>query len=507
MALPRQVRIGIEYDGTAKQLVTETTTKTVTDGDTEYTVAPGDCLWSIAKRFLGEGIKYTELYAYNKETMDAAARAHGFPDAQGGNYIWVGEVIRIPGQTTTETTTETRFESIGESNPILGHKMRAALTSYSYTDVASGQSDSIQMTMHDIAKEWMGSLMPKKGADISTQIIVENWEGVNSFECGTFIIDDISFSGTPTQCTIGAVSVPANEDFKSNPVTSTWDKSTLKEIASKVAEKAGIELVYEADTIQIEEIEQSEQTDSAFLMSLCDKYGVAMKIYNYKIVLFDFVKYEEANPVATIREHDIIRWSYNTTLAGTYTGVNLNYTDPENDEPIKVTIGEEGRMYTMNTQASGKFDAELQAAAKVNQANRSAETMNITIKPISNIVASQTVNIEGFGNIDGKYFIDQIKHSAGNGGYTMQLTLHKVQKPIKMTEPVAASIESSVTTYTIVAGDTLWGIAKNFYGNGMKYTDIYNANAETLDQVARDHGYANANGGNYIWAGTVITIP
>lgn len=89
----------------------------------------------------------------------------------------------------------------------------------------------------------------------------------------------------------------------------------------------------------------------------------------------------------------------------------------------------------------------------------------------------------------------------------MQLTLHKVQKAIKMTEPVTASAESSVTTYTIVAGDTLWGIAKNFYGNGMKYTDIYNANAETLDQVARDHGYANANGGNYIWAGTVITIP
>lgn len=36
------------------------------------------------------------------------------------------------------------------------------------------------------------------------------------------------------------------------------------------------------------------------------------------------------------------------------------------------------------------------------------------------------------------------------------------------------------TTYTVQKGDTLWGIAKKFYGNGSKYTKIYGANKDKI---------------------------
>lgn len=513
MALPlsRYVNLGIEYDGTVKKLVKETvtTTETKTDADLEYEVVRGDCLWNLAKRFYGDGMRYIDIYNANRETMDATARQHGFVDANGGNYIWAGEILKIPGQSVTTTTTSEHVsvQTVGESHPELAVKMARQATAFSYTDVASGQSDSMQLTMHDIGKDWMGSLMPQRGADIVTKIGINNYEGVNSLDCGKFIIDDISFSGKPTTCTIGAVSVPANDDFKSEPATSTWEKTTLKEIASKIAGLAGIELVYDADTIQIDEIEQSSQTNSAFLYSLCDKYGLSMKVYNNKLVIFDTVKYEEKDPVTYFTEGNLLKWSYNTTIEGTYTGVNFSYTDPDQKDPIKVTMGEQGRMYTINTQASSKYDAELQAAAKVNQANRQIETLNITIKPVQDrvFVASQCVQIYELGKIDGKYYIDSVKHNVGSSGYTLQLTMHKVQKPIKVTQPVAASAPAN--TYTVVAGDTLWGIAKRYYDNGMRYIDIYNANKESMDATARSHGFADANGGNYIWAGQVLTIP
>ena len=37
-----------------------------------------------------------------------------------------------------------------------------------------------------------------------------------------------------------------------------------------------------------------------------------------------------------------------------------------------------------------------------------------------------------------------------------------------------------VTYYSIKSGDTLYGIAKQFYGNGMKYPEIFEANREVI---------------------------
>lgn len=50
-------------------------------------------------------------------------------------------------------------------------------------------------------------------------------------------------------------------------------------------------------------------------------------------------------------------------------------------------------------------------------------------------------------------------------------------------------------TYTVVRGDCLWNIAKKYYGNGSKYTVIYNANRDKIKNP------------NLIYPGQVLTIP
>ena len=51
-------------------------------------------------------------------------------------------------------------------------------------------------------------------------------------------------------------------------------------------------------------------------------------------------------------------------------------------------------------------------------------------------------------------------------------------------------------TYTVKSGDSLWKIAKKFYGDGSKYTLIYNANRGTI-----------GGNPNLIYPGQVFTIP
>lgn len=66
---------------------------------------------------------------------------------------------------------------------------------------------------------------------------------------------------------------------------------------------------------------------------------------------------------------------------------------------------------------------------------------------------------------------------------------------------------ASKKTYEIKQGDCLWNIAKSNYGSGMKYVDIYHANSEILDAEARKYGRSDSDNGNWIYPGTVITLP
>lgn len=65
------------------------------------------------------------------------------------------------------------------------------------------------------------------------------------------------------------------------------------------------------------------------------------------------------------------------------------------------------------------------------------------------------------------------------------------------------------STYTVQSGDCLWNIAKAAYGDGSKWTVIYNANKTVIESTAeqrRGKGKGSSNG-HWIYPGTKLTIP
>ncbi|MEA5145413.1 MAG: hypothetical protein VB041_05205, partial [Candidatus Limiplasma sp.] len=204
---------------------------------------------------------------------------------------------------------------------------------FSYTDFASGESDTFNITLCDSMRQWMTGWLPRKGDRIRAAIRVIDWEREGddrSFDCGDFTLDDFSFSGAPTAMTLSAIATPVQEEFKTRTRTQTWEDVTIQGIAGEIAGRYGLALYYDAGVINLKNVEQTGKNDCDFLNGICQQYGLAMKVYSNRLVIFDREAYKAKPEVITLDETEMVSWSWNTTLTGTYTSGEFTYTDGEN---------------------------------------------------------------------------------------------------------------------------------------------------------------------------------
>lgn len=131
-------------------------------------------------------------------------------------------------------------------------------------------------------------------------------------------------------------------------------------------------------------------------------------------------------------------------------------------------------------------------------------------KPIRFLITGTDLDINEKMGVD-SFQYEERAGELGDIYYSIKLTEWKDYSPLRITIPTtttttAAKISeptrsgspdiASKNTYTVQSGDTLWAIAKRFYGNGSKYTTIYNANKDVI-----------GSNPNLIYPGQVLTIP
>lgn len=360
---------------------------------------------------------------------------------------------------------------------------------FTYVDPASGESDTVSITFSNVDLRWANQWMPKKSDKLTAKIVVKSWikEGKKDvFYCGKFCIDDVSYTGPALTCTINGVSVPEGNAFRSTERSKTWKMATLREVAEEIAGKYHLGLLYNADTVKMGTIEQSSESDSSFLKKVCEDCGLAIKIYDGEIVIFDKARYEAMEPMVVLKREDLQDWSYNTTLVGTYTGVCITYTSGKDDKEMKCIIGGGSRILNINEKVENLQEAQIKACARINAENEKAITMNVTIMADIRIVAGTNVRIKGLYHLSGKYFVDKVTHNLGpDEAYTMTLELHKCQKRFMPEDGMQADQEGELTVgdRVIVNGPAYWG------GNGGRANQCNNIAMYITEIIGSEYQY------------------
>lgn len=373
-------------------------------------------------------------YLYDSAVIRGRRRITNLPSRVGKTPVgknvtgWVNEADckNAAGAGSTAPSTATAAEVIETA----GTDIADYVESLTYVDNAADNSDSIDMTLNAQDAKWLGEWLPKKGATLKPRIIGRDWESSGddrSIPCGLFVLDDISFSDTPTVLQIGGVSKPSNTDFSELTRERVWKNTSIKRIAQTIAARYGLQFGYDADDYSIDTDEQ-DGTDSSYLNSLCQDYGLILKVYASRLWVYDRERYKEKKAGLTIDRTQIKpgSFSFNTTLSGTYTGGYFNYTDPDKDCDISCQVGGGSHTKSVNQRASSVYDASVQLCAALNNANHGQVKISFSLPGAWKISAAMNIQLTGYGNgenggLNGKYFVDKVTHKVSRSGFETKI--------------------------------------------------------------------------------------
>lgn len=358
----------------------------------------------------------------------------GWMDA---SVVSAARAVSAPASSSSESG-QKQVSTLGAG---AGTEIGGYIESLTYVDSASNDSDSIDVTLNAQERKWLWSWMPQKGATLYPRLLGHNWTRPGNerrLDCGLFVVDDVSYSDTPTTLQLGGVSKPSDSNFSETERKVTWKNTSIKRIGQTIASRYGLGFTYDAEDYDIE-CDEQEQTDSSYYNTLCQNYGLILKVYARRLWVYDREAYKAKCAVKTIDRTDIIRGSmgWSTELSGTYTGGTFDYTDADKDWDISCKVGGGAHIKSVNRRATSVQDAAVQLCAELNNANHGKVKLRFSLPGDWTLSAGNNITVTGYGGgpsgssggINGKYFIDKVTHQfTRSGGFTTQIECSLVQK-------------------------------------------------------------------------------
>lgn len=316
------------------------------------------------------------------------------------------------------------------------------VTSIVYTDCATDVSDTITVSTCDQSFcRYMPSNKDKIECSINQHEALNN--NVHFLSCGTFLIDRFGFDGIPYPARtssnvssvpiieLGGIATPRNQDFQKSTHNKNWGNTALVNILCEIANRYGLSPYYFVSyQVYVRDLEQQNQSDCDFLITLCKRWGLALKVYNNRLIVYDEVDYEAKDTVRTITPTlDVFSFSSQIELIRQYTGYKGQYKSANGTTHsyskwfVGVTPSityDVGTVYDFNELCS-------KGAAAVNDGNKNMTIVNILLKGDPRLSSTSCVELAGFSVLDGKYFINKAIHTVNNDvGYTTQIEARKL---------------------------------------------------------------------------------
>jgi phage protein D len=314
-------------------------------------------------------------------------------------------------------------------------RFRDRLISLTLTDEAGEKSDALRLTIEDSRRE-LALPEPK------TRLEVHLGYAGALRDMGTYLIDEVKYSGPPDKIEIGGKSAAFSTDTtavdKYPPMqdrrTRSWPEgTTLAAMVKKMAEETGLTSYVSprAAPVALPHTDQSAESNISLLQRLAKRYNAWAKVSYGAIRLVDFRDISpDINPgkavSATLDRAQVTSYSYTNKKRNDCNSVRAKWHDTAAAAQKSVTVPATGAppVLELDTLYPDEDSAKKAAESRYMEAARDGKTLALTLPapPGLALFSDATLDLTGFGPpLDGPWNIKTVTWSLSRSGLTCSL--------------------------------------------------------------------------------------
>jgi phage protein D len=305
-------------------------------------------------------------------------------------------------------------------------KFASRLVSLSLSECRGEESDQLDITLTDADGQLA---IPRRGARINVQI---GWADSGLVDKGLFTVDEVEHSGAPDLLTLRARTASLIDTFRQvneYSFSNTTVGGIIEAIAFRQQLQAGVSEALR--NIEVKHMDQTRESDAAFLRRLGKKYDAAATVKNDTLIFMPAGRSKTPSgrdlPAIQITRRLGDSHRFHTAERDSYTGVRAFWHDVNHGGLRRsVVAGVPGNTKRLRTTYTSEADARTVAVAEWQRIQRGQATFEMSLA-LGNpgLIPQSPVNVSGFkAEIDGMDWIAaKVSHSISDGGFTSRIEL------------------------------------------------------------------------------------
>ncbi|OAX58894.1 phage late control D family protein [Xanthomonas translucens] len=308
----------------------------------------------------------------------------------------------------------------------LTERIAPRLLDLTLTECRGGEADQLDLRIHDNDGKMA---LTKRGVRLAVAL---GWKATGLVDKGTFIVDEVEYSGSPDIITVRARSADLTADMRTRRERS-WHNTTLGAVLNMLAGEHGLtpRVAEVLARTKLPHLDQANESDMNLLTNLGQRFNAVATVKAGALVFAPIGAGTTATgkplPTVTLTRRDGDQHRYSVAERDAYTGVRAYWTDKAKARRQSVLVGTDDNAKRLRESYADEATARQHAHAEFERVKRGTAKFDYTLAiGRADLFPERIVTVSGFKpDIDGqRWLIAKTTHTInGSSGFTTLLEL------------------------------------------------------------------------------------